>query len=79
MAKPLFDSTEYQGLRVKLAWDELAAGYSFFIPCLDTETLLRAIYTEAERREIKLTHDQRVENEMLGIRFWRIPNDNNSE
>jgi hypothetical protein len=70
---PLFNPTEYQGLRLKLAWDELEIGFSFFIPCLDTETMLRTIYTEAERRGYKLIHEERTENGMAGVRWWRVP------
>jgi hypothetical protein len=70
----LFNSVTYQGLRLKLAWDALHVGHSFFIPCLDTESLLRVIYSEAERHEYKLTHDERIEDGKAGCRFWRIPN-----
>ena len=69
---PLFNPVTYEGLRIKLAWDELEIGFSFFIPCLDTESLLRTIYSEAERRGYKLTHDERTEAGLAGIRFWRI-------
>jgi hypothetical protein len=75
MQKSLFNYTEYQGLRLQLAWDDLHVGSSFFIPCLDTETMLRTLYTEAERRGYKLTHEERIEAGMAGIRFWRIATD----
>ena len=68
----LFDATEYQGLRLKLAWNELHVGFSFFIPCLDTESMLRVIYSEAERRGYKLIHSEVIENGMSGIRYWRV-------
>jgi hypothetical protein len=68
----IFNPTEYQGLRLQLAWQELHVGFSFFIPCLDTESMLRVIYSEAERRDYRLIHEERIENGMLGCRFWRI-------
>ena len=71
----LFDPGEYDGLKIKLFWDELEVGYSFFIPCLDTVEMLHLIYTEAESRGYKLTHEERIEQGMAGIRWWRISTD----
>jgi hypothetical protein len=34
--------------------------------------MLRVIYSEAERRDYRLIHEERIENGMSGLRFWRI-------
>jgi hypothetical protein len=71
----LFDSIEYEGLRIQLFWNELDVGYSFFIPCLDTVEMLHVIYTEAKDRGYTLTHQETIECGKTGIRFWRLANE----
>lgn len=75
----LFDPGEYDGLKIKLFWDELEVGYSFFIPCLDTVEMLHLIYTEAESRGYKLTHNETIECGMAGVRFWRLSIDSHDK
>jgi hypothetical protein len=50
----------------------MVLGASFFIPALDTEPLINAILYNAKQLNIRLKYKEKIENGLLGIRFWRI-------
>jgi len=50
----------------------MGLGASFFIPALDTEPLIEEILVEAKQHRISLVYKEVIENEKIGIRFWRI-------
>jgi len=59
------------GIRIIVKWDEMVAGASVFIPCVNTEKAMKqAIKIVADKgykTEIKVV----IENKILGIRIWR--------
>jgi hypothetical protein len=61
-----------EGVPVEIEWHAMKLGSSFFIPALDTEPLIEQILVEAKQHRIKLIHKETIENQKIGIRFWRI-------
>ena len=61
-----------EGIPVIIEWHKMVLGSSFFIPALDTEPLKQQILDLAVQRGIRLRCKETVENEKIGIRFWRI-------
>jgi len=50
----------------------MVLGASFFIPALDTEPLIEEILVEAKKHRIRLVYKEVIEDEKIGLRFWRI-------
>ena len=61
-----------EGIPVIIEWHAMVLGASFFIPALDTEPLIKNILILAKQRGIRLKYKEKIENELIGIRFWRI-------
>jgi|GEM_PF-2867630 len=61
-----------EGIPVIIEWRLMGLGASFFIPALDTEPLIEEILVEAKQHRISLVYKEVIENEKIGIRFWRI-------
>ena len=61
-----------EGIPVVIEWHAMRLGTSFFIPALDTEPLIEQILSEAKQRKIKLVCKEVIENQKIGLRFWRI-------
>ena len=61
-----------EGIPVTIEWHAMVLGASFFIPALDTEPLINAILYNAKQLNIRLKYKEKIENGLLGIRFWRI-------
>ena len=60
------------GVEIKVRWSLFPVGASVFIPAINLSKLIRQMQREAELREIKLTHAERIEAGKLGVRFWRV-------
>ena len=58
------------GVEVKVRWSMFPVGASVFIPALNLSKLIRQMQREAELRDIRLTHAERIEAGKLGVRFW---------
>lgn len=61
-----------EGIPVTVEWHLMVLGASFFIPALDTEPLIEETLVEAKKYRIRLVYKEVIENEKIGIRFWRI-------
>jgi hypothetical protein len=61
-----------EGIPVIIEWHLMVLGASFFIPALNTEPLIEEILVEANKHRIRLVYKEVIENEKIGIRFWRI-------
>lgn len=59
------------GVEIKVRWSLFPVGASVFIPALNLSKLIRQMHREAEIRNIKLVHAERIEASKLGVRFWR--------
>jgi hypothetical protein len=61
-----------EGIPVIIEWRLMVLGASFFIPALDTEPLIEETLVEAKKHRIRLVYKEVIENEKIGIRFWRV-------
>tara|TARA_R110000796_G_scaffold16684_3_gene51976 strand:- start:3225 stop:3380 length:156 start_codon:yes stop_codon:yes gene_type:complete len=50
----------------------MVIGASVFIPCIDTQKAKEQVQEVAERNLWQVTARVRIENEMFGVRIWRI-------
>jgi hypothetical protein len=60
-----------EGIPVIIEWHAMVLGSSFFIPALDTEPLIKSILISAKQHSIRLKYKEKIENGLIGIRFWR--------
>ena len=66
--KPL----EIEGIQVQIEWSKFSIGTSFFLPCIAHNRMANGITQRAESRGFKVKILPRIENQMWGIRVWRI-------
>jgi hypothetical protein len=70
MAKRI-NEVDPDGLRVAVPWESMDVGDSVFVPCINTESCKRQADEIAKRLGLSLTHRQRIEHQLLGLRIWR--------
>jgi|TARA_R110000803_G_scaffold165455_3_gene228989 hypothetical protein len=63
----LTNGTDYQ-----IDWPNFKPGTSIFIPAVDITSAVAAIKKESERLEFKYAHKVVLENNVQGIRVWRL-------
>lgn len=56
-------------------WDTFLPNQTCFIPCIGVEIAKNEILTAALANNAKIVTQTQVENEILGIRIWRLPNE----
>lgn len=59
-------------LTVKIPWESIDPGTSFFIPCLDAEDVAKQLTWEAGRLRYTVICKQVIENGRYGLRCWRV-------
>jgi len=59
------------GARIAINWDDLAIGWSVFVPCIATIRAKDQLNNIAAARGIKLKHYVCIEQGMYGIRIYR--------
>lgn len=59
-------------LPVLIRWDKFEPGSSFFIPCIDRKAMERQVLKEADRLKVDVVCKHVVENNMYGLRVWRV-------
>ena len=63
----LTNGTDYQ-----ILWSEFKPGSSIFLPAIDTDAAVAAITKESERVEFEFVHKVVIEDNVKGIRVWRL-------
>ena len=63
----LTNGTDYQ-----ILWSEFKPGSSIFLPAIDTDAAVAAITKESERLEFEFVHKVVLEDNVKGIRVWRL-------
>lgn len=59
-------------LPVLVKWNKFVPGSSFFIPCIDRKGMEKQVLAEAERLKVDVLCKHVVENNMYGLRVWRV-------
>lgn len=59
------------GVRIVVDWVGLKPGMSIFIPACNTKEAIAQVYDVTANWKWQLKHAIRVENNKLGVRFWR--------
>ena len=60
------------GVDYQIDWPNFQPGTSIFLPAIDTKAAIAAMKSEAKRLEFEFVHKVVVENEVKGVRFWRL-------
>jgi hypothetical protein len=60
-------------LPILVRWDKFQPGSSFFIPCIDRRAMEKEVLKEAKRLKVEVLCKHVVENNMYGLRVWRVP------
>lgn len=59
-------------LPIVIEWNKFAPGTSFFIPCVDRRRMEKQVLAEAKRLKVDVLCKHVVENNMYGLRVWRV-------
>ncbi len=61
-----------QGLPIEIQWSKFTVGTSIFIPCINRVPVANYITKITQRLKMKILIKFVVENDMYGLRVWRI-------
>ena len=59
------------GVVVVIPWNKFTVGVSGFVPCVNTEKAVQQLNKIAKDRGIELDIRVTIEENCLGVRFWR--------
>ena len=60
------------GISFNIVWERFGVGTSFFIPCLDVNEAMRKVKEVARRFRYGVKTKVVVEENIKGLRVWRI-------
>ena len=60
------------GISFNVVWEKFGVGTSFFIPCLDVHEARAKVKEVAKRLGYKVLTKQVVEENIKGLRVWRV-------
>lgn len=63
----LTNGTDYQ-----IDWPAFQPGTSIFLPAVDIKSAVKAIEKESKRLEFEYVYKVVIENDIQGIRVWRL-------
>lgn len=66
------DDLDPDGVHIAVDWGALNVGSSFFIPCINTTAAKKQIKAAFDRRSWKMRICIGAENDVWGIRVWRV-------
>lgn len=55
----------------QINWRNFKPGYSFFVPCIDTEAAKKSLAEVTRRLKIKTLTKVVIEDGVKGLRIWR--------
>ena len=58
--------------KVEIPWKRLEPGMSFFVPCLDSETVSEQLKWESSLYGYSILCKQVIERGRYGLRCWRV-------
>lgn len=56
----------------EINWAKFRKGYSFFVPCIDTDAAKAELNRVARRLKMKLLTQVVIEEGIKGLRVWRL-------
>ena len=59
-------------VKVIVEWDKMVVGASVFVPCVDTDKAKQQVSKIAGDKGWTIETRVRIENNMFGVRIWRI-------
>lgn len=59
-------------LSYQINWRNFRRGYSFFVPCIDTDAARQEIQRVAKRLKMEVMSRVVVEDGVKGLRTWRL-------
>lgn len=60
------------GLPILIEWDKFQPNTSFFIPCINRRDIEKFVRGECKRLRVEVVTKQVIENNILGLRVWRV-------
>lgn len=60
------------GVPIAAKWTEIRRGTSFFIPCINAESVIKQVESMFKKRGWKMRKQVRIENSYFGVRIWRV-------
>ena len=60
------------GISFNVVWERFGVGTSFFVPCLDCNETKAKVKEVAKRLGYKVQTKQVVEENIKGLRVWRV-------
>lgn len=63
---------DVDGVQFAIPWNEVRAGTSFFIPCVNTRNVIKQVRFYFKKEGWKFKYAVRAENNYFGVRIWRI-------
>lgn len=63
---------ETHGIPVTIEWGKFQIGTSLFVPGVDQKKLMHEFRQEMQRLKLKVVIKPVVENDILGVRVWRV-------
>lgn len=72
MAVIRLDDLHPDGIRIVVDWFRFQPGSSIFVPCLALDACIEQVDKIAARKQWKIQRRIWVENNILGLRVWRI-------
>lgn len=61
-----------EGISYNVNWRNFKAGYSIFIPCLDSDVAKKEVLRVTKRLKIEVVMKVVIEEGVKGLRIWRI-------
>lgn len=56
----------------QINWKKFKVGYSFFVPCIDTEAARKTVAQVTRRLKMKTISKVVIEDGVKGLRVWRV-------
>ena len=63
---------QIEKVNYQINWKKFKKGWSFFIPCLKPVSAKEVLLAETKRLKYKVVTKVTIEDEVQGIRIWRV-------
>lgn len=63
---------QIEKVNYQINWKKFKKGWSFFIPCLDSDEVKKILLAETKRLKYKVVTKVTIEDGVRGIRIWKV-------